>query len=131
MAVTPANIATALGVVTPDSGGLVYAQWEMWIADAEMLINDRRVELGFEPIESAKIDYVVRESVVAHVRKPDDATTVTIAVDDGSSTRRYESGKGRVSVDDWWDYLGLGETTDGAFSIIPAGNQVTSDPLSW
>ena len=122
MAVTPNMIAVALGVAAPEPGSITGQQWELWISDAEMLIEDRREKLGVQPIDEAKIDYVVRQAVVAHVRKPDDATQVTISVDDGSSSRTYQSGKGRVSiVDEWWDLLGLVEQS-GAFSVdmLPA-----------
>lgn len=121
MAVTPSTIATALGVATPAEGSLTYAQWVMWIADAYMLIEDRRVEYDADVIPVAKVDYAVKEAVVSHARKPDDATTITIAVDDGSSTRRYESGRGRVSLDEWWTYLGLDMNLDGAFTVRPVG----------
>jgi hypothetical protein len=132
MAVTPANIATELGMAVPSADSITFAQWDMWIADAVMLIEDRRIEVGVaDALPQAKIDYVVRQAVSSHVRKPDDATTITIAVDDASSTRRYESGKGRVDVSGWWGYLGLDEGTDGAFSIHPAGNQTVTDPLTW
>ena len=82
-------------------------QWDLWIDDAEMLIDLRIDQLGFTGVvDEAKRDYVVRQAVVAHIKKPDDATDVTIAVDDASSTRRYQSGKGRVSIlDEWWDML--------------------------
>jgi hypothetical protein len=121
MAVTPSTIATALGVVSPEPGSLTYEQWSMWIEDAYRLIEERRVEQDAPVIPAEKLDYAVKEAVVAHARKPDDATTVTIAVDDGSSSRRYESGKGRVTLDDWWDYLGLGGETGDAFTVRPAG----------
>lgn len=121
MAVTPATIATALGVAEPGAGSATYDQWGMWISDAYFLIEERRTEQQAAVIPAARLDYVVREAVVAHARKPDDATTITIAVDDASSTRRYESGKGRVSLDDWWEYLGLQSSSEGAYSIRPTG----------
>jgi hypothetical protein len=93
-------------------------QWQLWIDDAYMLIEARKDALHHdEPLDEAKVDYVVREAVVAHVKKPDDATQVTISVDDGSSSRSYQSSRGRVTLlDEWWTLLGLVEM-DGAFSI--------------
>jgi hypothetical protein len=117
MAVTPATIAVALGLTAPDSGSATYAQWEMWIADAYMLIELRIEQLEADEPDEAKIDYVVREAVVAQVKKPDDSTQVTVSVDDGSSSRSYRSGTGRVTIlDEWWILLGLTELS-GAFSI--------------
>lgn len=121
MSVTPAMLAVALGQSAPESGSVTEQQWEMWIDDAEMLIEARRTLLGAEVPDQAKLDYVVRESVVAHIKRPDDATQVTIAIDDGSSSKSYKSGKGRVVIlDEWWALLGLVESS-GAFSIDMAG----------
>jgi hypothetical protein len=117
MAVTPDNIAVALGVAAPDPDSTTYAQWEMWISDAEMLIETRRLTLGVDPIDEAKVDYVVREAVVAQVKRPDDATQVTWSIDDGSTSKTYRSGSGRVTIlDEWWILLGLTDPS-GAFSI--------------
>lgn len=121
MAVTPATIAVALGQAAPVEGSVTEQQWQMWIDDAYMLIDIRVEELGVtDPLDEAKVDYVVREAVVAHVKKPDDATQVTISVDDGSTSKSYRSGNGRVTIlDEWWALLGLTEMS-GAFSIDTA-----------
>jgi hypothetical protein len=125
MSVTPANLAVALGQTAPDSDSPEWNQWQMWIDDADMLIQIRKDQLGItDPIDMAKLDYVVREAVVSHIRKPDDSTQVTISVDDGSSSKTYKSSKGRVTIlDEWWTLLGL-TNPSGAFSIdmIGAGN---------
>ena len=121
MAVTPADIAVALGRTAPDSGSPTEAQWTMWITDAEMLIETRRMQV--DPalvIDEAKLDYVVREAVRSHVLHPDDATQVTKSVDDASVSRTYRSSRGRVQIlDEWWALLGLAATGSGAFSIQP------------
>ncbi|MGN7978205.1 hypothetical protein ACTJJ4_11585 [Microbacterium sp. 22195] len=120
MAVTPAKIATALGVAAPEPGSIQEQQWKLWIDDATMLIEIRAEKLDIDPatIGEAKLDYVIREAVVAQIKKPDDATQVTISVDDASSSRTYQSGKGRVTIlDEWWALLGLVEADDGAFAI--------------
>lgn len=121
MSVTPEMLAVALGQAAPEVGSVTEQQWQMWVEDALMLIESRRIQLGAETPDQAKLDYVVRESVVAHIKRPDDATQVTIAVDDGSSSRSYKSGKGRVVIlDEWWALLGLVEAS-GAFSIDMVG----------
>lgn len=119
MSVTPSMIAVALGQAAPISGSITDQQWSLWIDDAEMLIENRRASFDPAPvIGQAKLDYVVREAVVAHVRKPDDATQVTVSVDDGSTSKSYKSGKGRVTIlDEWWVFLGLQEVEQGAFAI--------------
>lgn len=130
MSVTPDMIAVALGQTAPEPGSVQEQQWEMWIADAVMLIEARRTLLGLEEPDEARIDYVVREAVVSHVKKPDDATQVTISVDDGSSSRSYQSGKGRVTIlDEWWALLGL-VASSGAYSVDMA-NLSGSLHLPW
>lgn len=108
MAVSPATIAVALGVAAPDPNSTTEKQWKMWVADADMLIEQRRAALNAAVPDEAKLDYVIREAVVAQVKRPDDATQVTVSADDGSSSKTYRSGKGRVTIlDEWWAILGL------------------------
>lgn len=120
MTVTPDVIAVALGRTAPAPGTAQYEQWTMWIGDALMLIEDR---LGDPTVlDQAKLDYVVREAVAAHVRRPDDATQVSISVDDAQSSRTYRSGKGRIDIlDEWWELLSPTPAETGAFSIRPSG----------
>lgn len=123
--VTPDTIATALGRTAPTFGTPEYEQWSMWINDALMLIAARLV--GTQPGQVATLDdldqdklaYVVREAVVAQVRRPDDATQVAIAVDDGNVSRTYRSSAGRVTIrDEWWDLLSPTDSEAGkAFSV--------------
>lgn len=119
MAVTPANIAVALGVAVPEPNSIQDQQWQLWIDDATMLIETRAMQLDidFELIGEAKLDYVIREAVVSQVKKPDDATQVSITVDDATTAKSYRSGKGRVTIlDEWWTLLGLTDPS-GAFAI--------------
>lgn len=128
MAVTTDMIAVALGRTAPTSGSVQAQQWEMWIGDALMLIEDR---LG-DPaaLDQAKLDYVVREAVAAHVRRPDDATQVDISIDDGSASRRYTSSAGRVTIrDEWWDLLSPdGGKERAAFTIDTVGSTTVHMP---
>lgn len=127
--VTPAKIAVAVGQAAPSSGSTIEQQWQMWIDDALMLINDRATKLNVTVIDQAKIDYVVRESVADHVKRPDNATQVSVQVDDGMTTKSYRSGAGRVAIlDTWWTMLGLAESA-GAFSVDMAPGGVTH--LAW
>ena len=129
MSVTPAMLAVALGRTAPEPGSVTEQQWELWISDAEMLIEERRARLGAEIPDEAKLDYVVREAVADHIKRPDDATQVTVSVDDASSSRTYQSGKGRVTIlDEWWALLGLVEPS-GAFSLDMVGG--SSVHLPW
>lgn len=133
MSVTPEMIAVALGVAAPDPDSAKYAQWSMWIVDALMLINDRKDEVGVTAdLDAAKLDYVVREAVKAYVQRPDDATQVTVAVDDGSTSRTYRSSKGRIEIlDEWWKLLGLVGSTSGAFSVDTTGGYSLAGHSPW
>ena len=118
MSITPNDIVIALGRTTEPSE-IESAQWAMWIADARMLIEARLGDLA--ALDQAKLDYVVRQAVVAHVQHPDDATQVDVAVDDARYSRRYTTGKGRVRIlDEWWDLLAPA-TASGAFVIDTVG----------
>ena len=136
MAVTPEVIAVALGRTAPASGSAEFAQWDMWISDARMLIAARLVGAGagqvanLDELDQATLDYVVREAVVAQVRRPDDATQVEVRVDDGSTARTYRTSAGRVTIrDEWWDLLSPTSSAAGAFSISIGG--ATSGHLPW
>lgn len=121
MAVTPSDIAVELGRTAPDTSVPEYAQWELWIADALFQIA-KRPGLVFDDLDAETVDYVVRKAVVRHVRRPDDATTVTTSVDDASTSRVYRSSKGDVEIlDEWWAMLTPADTRTRAFSIRPSG----------
>jgi hypothetical protein len=129
MAVTPTTIAVALGRTAPEVDSAEYLQWDMWISDALMLISARLVGDGTGQVASLAeldqdaLDYVVRESVVAQIRRPDDATQVAVSVDDGSVSRTYRTARGRVTIlDEWWDLLSPTDSSAGAFSIRPYGS---------
>ena len=121
--VDPATIATALGQATPT--GPTSAQWQMWIDDALMLIQARVDSITPTPtVDQTVLDYVIREAVVAQARRPDDSTQVTVSVDDGSVSRSYRSGNGRVTIlGEWWAMLGLATSRGKAFMVdlLPPG----------
>lgn len=123
MSVTPGMLAVALGQAAPEPGSVKEQQWELWISDAEMLIEARKIALKkADPIDEARLDYVVRQAVVGHIRKPDDATQVTVSVDDASTSKTYQSGRGRVTIaDDLWVLLGLVAGNTGAYSVDMVG----------
>jgi hypothetical protein len=120
-------IATALGRPAPESGSPESAQWDMWTMDALLLIQNRVDATSPAPtVDQAKLDYVVREAVVAQVRRPDSATQVTTAVDDGSVSKTYRTGSGRVAIlDEWWSLLGLTDGGGNAYAIDTVGTSTT------
>lgn len=121
VAVTLDDIADRLGVATPDLVSPQGKQWSKWIGDAEALIGQRadRLFVPVTELDPEQVDRVVELAVTAMARKPDDATTVDVSVDDGRVARTYKSSTGRVVIlDEWWFDLGLGDTS-GAFSTRP------------
>lgn len=119
---TPDEIAVALGRAAPATGSSEYDQWMMWIDDARLLIESRLGDPDL--LDQAKLAYVIREAVVAQVRRPDDATQVAVSVDDGSVSRTYRSSSGRVEIrDEWWSLLDPdGGESGKAFGIDTAGS---------
>jgi len=120
MAVTPETIAEALGRTTPTAGDPVLAQWNMWIADAVRAIQRRADKLSIDvaSLDVDDVDYVVREAVTDHIKHPDDATQVAVAIDDGNVSRTYRSGRGRVTIlPEWWELLFPTTATRRAFEI--------------
>jgi hypothetical protein len=100
------DIQAALGRPTSPTDAEL-AQWEIWISDALLLIEAR---LGDpDQLDQARLAYVVREAVIAHIRRPDDATTVDVSI-------------GRVTIrDEWWALLSDANNSASAFSIRPGG----------
>lgn len=129
MNVSPTTIATALGRT---SGPTIAeeAQWSMWIDDAVMLIEARKAALEITAeLDVTKLDYVVREAVVAHVRRPDDATSVTVSIQDASTSKSYRTSTGRIEIlDEWWVLLGLTAPTGGAFAVDTIGSVGAHSP---
>lgn len=134
MSVTPATIAVALGVDAPDSDSATDLQWDMWIADALMLIEARLGDPDL--LDQARLDYVVREAVVMMAKRPDDATQVTVSIDDGSTSKTYKSSSGRVTIlDEWWSLLAPDSdlTSGKAFEVdtMPASAGVYGVDYWW
>lgn len=129
MPVIPDDIAVELGRTAPPStASPEYRQWEQWIADALMLISARLGDTTL--LDQARLDYVVRQAVTAHALRPDDATQVSVQVDDGSMSKTYRSSSGRVEIlDEWWRLLAPVDTTGKAFSITP--HAASSPHLPW
>lgn len=130
MLVTIEDVATALGREVPEPGSTEARQWQMWADDALLLIEARLGDVT--ALHQGNLMYVVREAVVAQVRRPDDATSVEVAVDDGRVAKRYTSSRGRVFIrDEWWRLLDPSGKS-GAFSLdlAPASYTVHAESCS-
>lgn len=95
MSVATSDVAAELGVAEPAFDTPQWRQWEMWILDAQMLVEDaaRLRGVALDSIDSRKVDRVVRLLVAGAVRNPDGASSVTESVtsDDttASNTRQF------------------------------------------
>lgn len=119
MAVDLADIATTLLRSTPASSSAEGRAWVMWVDDARRQIAGRLGDL--DALDQANLDYVVREAVALKAKRPDPATKIDVAVDDGSLSKTYEKSAGQVTIlDDWWNLLSPGSDA-GAWTIRPAG----------
>lgn len=125
------DVAVALGRPTSDFTADQQAQITYWLNGVELLIKARLGDVA--TLDQDVLTFVETESVAARSRSLSDggASSVTVSVDDGSITRRFES----VSPDDItesrWDML---DPTRGAsgFSTRPAFEpDVAAPTLDW
>ena len=128
MAVTYTDVATSLGRSLTT---LEQAQATQWIADAYMLIQ-ARFGTTYPDLVVTMVDYVVRESVAGRFRSgaAGGASSITVAVDDGNVTRRFENGDGTSTdwlLDGWFDLLAPDRDSQ-AFSTRP---RFESDTAQW
>lgn len=129
MAVTASDIATSLGrsLTTAEQ-----AQADQWITDAYMLIQIKFGD-GYADLEADLVDYVVRESVSNRFRSGanNGASSISVAVDDGTVTRRWENSTGESAdswlLDGWVDLLSPARDSV-AFSTRPS---FESDAAQW
>ena len=123
------DVAVSLGRSAPHSGSAEDQQWNMWVADALRFIQRRATTLAVadEDVDQDDLDYVIREAVVAQVRKPDDWTQ---GAEDPAGPKWYRTGAGRVLIlDEWWTLLGLTSTSGRAFNVdmMPPGAGIGGD----
>lgn len=111
--ISPWHIAVALGQPAPTTGSVTEEQWQMWIDDNLMFIQDRTTTLALPEanVAQAKIDFVIREVVVDQVKRRDTDTGAEL-VD------QYQF----RTVADWWPLLGLSNRTGKAFEVDTAAN---------
>ena len=96
-------------------------QADAWIKQARILIGSRATQIGktLDDLDQDTLDMVVTEAVAARAKRPDDATEVSIKVDDGETTRRYESSTGQIEITAaWWDLL-FPRAAQNLFTITP------------
>lgn len=116
-AATVSDVAVALGRPISETAEVAQVGW--WIDGVELLI---RARLG-DPadLDQDVLKYVEVEAVVAKIqRNGTRESSITVAVDDGSVTRRYETGVTAGDItDEWWNLLDP-TIASGIFSVRPS-----------
>ena len=100
--ITPQGVADAMGAtLTPETP----KQYAFWIAGAERIIQLRLGDL--DRLDQDDLAYVITEAVILRAGRPaDGATSWSVSVDDGTTSRKWDAGhRGIVILDEWWDLL--------------------------
>lgn len=111
------DVAVALG--RPISTEIEQAQVTWWLTGVEMAIKARFGEIA--GLDQEAVKYVEVEAVAAKVqRRGTLESSITVAVDDGTVTRRYENSVTAGDItDEWWNLLDPDSNT-GSASIRPS-----------
>lgn len=127
------DVAVALGRAISDPDEQAQVEW--WLDGVEMLIRIRLGDVAL--LDQDVLLFVEAESVAAKVRRHGTSeSSITVSVDDGSVTRRYESAVGSDDITDaWWNLLDPDSNT-GTASIRPYFEPDTarwpvSTPPTW
>ena len=114
---TYADVAVALG--RPISSDAEQAQVEYWLGGIELFIKARFGDLA--TLDPIALKYVETEAVADKVRRlaAGGASSITVGLDDGNVTRRFENTVTANDItDEWWDLLEPEAAAD-AFTVSP------------
>lgn len=119
MAVNSSDVQVTLGRTLTSQQ---HAQAAMWIGQATALIAARATlhGLALSELDPDILDMVITEAVANRLKRPDDATEVTVQHDDTQVSRRYESSTGQIEIlDQWWALLFPATAGAGGAFTIP------------
>lgn len=122
---TYADVAVALG--RPISTPAEQDQVEWWLNGVELFIVARLGPVA--DLDETVVRYVEVEAVVAKIQRAGRSeSSITVAVDDGSVTRRYENAVTASDItDEWWNLLDPADNAASA-SIRPG---FEPDTVRW
>lgn len=119
------DVAVALGrpISTPAEQGQV----EWWLSGVELFIVARLGPIA--DLDQDIVRYVEVEAVAAKVRRSGTLeSSVTVALDDGNITRRYENAVTAGDItDEWWNLLDP-TIGSGAYAVRP---YFEADNVRW
>jgi hypothetical protein len=119
------DVAVALG--RPISTEAEQAQVEWWLSGVELFITARLGDVA--ELDQDVLLYVEVEAVVAKIQRAGRSeSSITVAVDDGSVTRRYESVTADDIIDVWWNLL---DPTTGSATIHSVRPYFEVDDAQW
>jgi flagellar hook assembly protein FlgD len=90
-----------------------------WISQALTIIGARaKLErTTIDNLDDGILDMVVTEAVANRLKRPDDATQVSVQVDDAQVNRTYKSSSGQIEIrDEWWKLL-FPDSGAGSFTV--------------
>lgn len=110
------DVAVSLGRAISDP--LEQAQVTWWLNGVELYIASRLGPVA--DLDQTAVKYVEVEAVVAKVQRHGTTeSSISVAVDDGTVTRRYENAVSASDItDEWWNLLDPDSNT-GSASIRP------------
>lgn len=122
---TYADVAVALG--RPISTDAEQGQVEWWLNGVELFIAARLGDVL--DLDETLVRYVEVEAVLAKIQRSGRSeSSITVAVDDGSVTRRYENAVSASDItDEWWQLLDP-DTNTATASIRPS---FEADDVHW
>lgn len=122
---TYTDVAVALG--RPISTVAEQGQVEWWLNGVELFIAARLGAVA--ALNETVVKYVEVEAVVAKIQRAGRSeSSITVAVDDGSVTRRYENAVTASDItDEWWQLLDP-DTNTATASIRPS---FEADDVRW
>ncbi|KAB2807991.1 hypothetical protein F9L07_25310 [Pimelobacter simplex] len=124
------DVAVALGRPASDFTPAQQAQITYWLNGIELIIRGR---LGpVDALDPDVLKYVETEAAAAKVPPAgvtSDETSISVAVDDGNVTRRWEKKPASAAdiTDEWWELLAP-RRESGAFSTRPGFGASPSSP---
>jgi hypothetical protein len=123
---TYGDVEVSLG--RPISTAAEQQQVEWWLTGLEHVLAHRLGDLS--ELDQDVLLYVEVEAAVAKILRRDNReTSVTVSVDDGSVTRRYEAASAGDVMDEWWALLSPAVDSGAGFSTRPAFEPDTSPSL--
>ena len=122
------DVAVSLGRPIATSAETEQVEW--WLTGVELFIAARLGSLA--TLDQAALRYVEAEAVAAKVRRTGTESSVSVAVDDATVTRRWENPVGADDITaEWWRLLDT-DLGGGAFSARPYFEPDTIDTtLDW